>query len=498
MGSGVRNGLVKSPFSNIPAEVLEQIFDRVVPPTWLFHRLGVELPHCDSLDAWALRQQKGLISVCRTWQEVGLRYLYQDAFIRRPEQMVMLYETLARKPSLGRLIRRLHLCCIADTETDVRLSTAVYHALERYCPNVAVVDIAMVASDLTVDIPIAYSYRFPAPLRRLNLIHYGNNLDHSPQYHLTFDNFLASHASTLTHLSITLESSQAHCILQRPLDFPLLRSLSTIMEVGAEEQFPYLETWNLPSLVEFTVTYTEWARPALSNTVSVKSFLQKHGKSLRYLHFKPEAATGPPAPFETYDRFDVQLLADLCPNLEHLALQPWLGIPSAHLNLRWVDVWYRDGMDVATFGDTPGATSLAQVQSSGLPNLRMIRRLAMSLRHIEDLPLKIPHGSFDLEFGRLCVRSRDGVVKRVEEPWSEDGDGEDAPDVRYEWVEGHNFSDEDDDESKASSASAGLEDQDDASSVDSDWTDRLSVELNDPGVPEDPIAQLDLVLGYEG
>lgn len=417
------NTLVKSPLSNIPIEVLEQIFDRVVPPAWLFHKPGVELPNPNSLDMCALRQQKGLISVCKAWHDVGLRYLYEDVFIRRPAQMLMLYATLARKPSLGHLIRRFHLCCVTRPETDVRLSTAVYHALERYCPNVVAVEIAMVASDTVppVDIPIAYSYRFPVPLQRLNLIHYGKNLGKSPWYHLTFENFLASHSSTLTHLSVTIESPQEHCIMQRPLDFPRLRSLSTNIEDGVPEQLPYLRNWNLPSLVEFTVIYTQWPRLAEPNTVAVTSFLEKHGKRLRYLHLKPET-TGPPASFDTGVQFDVQPLVDLCPNLEHLVLRPWLGIPPVHGKLRWVDVWSYDRVDSTPHGHPMDATTLAEFRSSGLPTLQAIRHLSMSLRYIPDLPLKIPYGSFDLEFGRLCVRSADGVVGQVEEPWSEDED----------------------------------------------------------------------------
>ncbi|KAH6913861.1 hypothetical protein BKA70DRAFT_1259694 [Coprinopsis sp. MPI-PUGE-AT-0042] len=519
MAKGSPDALVKSPFDNIPIEVLEQIFDRVVPPAWLFHRPGVELPNPNSLDMCALRQQKGLISVCKAWQAVGLRYLYEDVFIRRPAQMLMLYETLAQKPSLGLLIRRLHLCCITHPETDAKLSTAVYHALERYCHNIVAVDIAMVASDRVppVDIPIAYSYRFPVPLRRLNVIHYGENLGKSPWYHLTFDNFLASHASTLTHLSITLESFQEHCIMQRSLDFPLLRSLSTSIEDGATEQFPHLEKWILPSLIEFTVTYTEWSNLAMRNTIAVKSFLQKHGKRLRYLHLKPEA-TGPPSSFDRRDRFDVQALVDLCPSLEHLALQPWLRIPPVHRNIRWIDVWFFDGMESDFHGYPLDTMSLAEFQSSGLPNLLSIRRLAMSLRYIQDLPLKITHDSFDLEFGRLCVRSTDGVVRQAEEPWSEDEGGEDALDLRYEPVEIHESSDEemenerkacedvDEGDREKSAETEGEEEDDpnlsDTSSADSDWTDRLSLELDDP-VDSDaeettPVDILDLGPGYEG
>lgn len=91
--------------------------------------------------------------------------------------------------------------------------------------------------------------------------------------------------------------------------------------------------------------------------------------------------------------------------------------------------------------------------------------------------------------------------------------GEDAPDVRYEWVEVQEGSgdemeiDEASDESKVADARDEGEELEedsnltDTSSVDSDWTDSLSLELDDPANPdteEEPFGQLDLGPGYEG
>ncbi|KAF8163602.1 hypothetical protein B0H34DRAFT_329570 [Crassisporium funariophilum] len=109
----VLNALIPSSVSQLPPEILYQIYLRSLPPSFL---LGPS-PYTGLL-AWrkTLAQKKSIVLVCRAWYSAGISLLYEDICIRRLYQLPCLLSTLqggaSRNKKFGALIKTLNVQCV--------------------------------------------------------------------------------------------------------------------------------------------------------------------------------------------------------------------------------------------------------------------------------------------------------------------------------------------------------------------------------------------------
>jgi len=129
--------------SNCNADVLNMIFKLSLPPHFLLDsslKGGPESPWC-----LALRAKKAIVSVCRTWRNVGIEFLYREVSFRRTHQVFAFLDVLKSNPGdLGQLVRRMEVMCYIPSKQGDGLFREALRQILECCPRVTAVRYALV------------------------------------------------------------------------------------------------------------------------------------------------------------------------------------------------------------------------------------------------------------------------------------------------------------------------------------------------------------------
>ncbi|KAL1705713.1 hypothetical protein EV121DRAFT_258218 [Schizophyllum commune] len=380
--------------SDIPAEILQSIFDFTVAPTFLLTP-GLAVRE----DAWLIymKIKRSLPLVCRSWYASANPMLYRDIALRSVGQVAALLQTLQSAPTLASLITNLTFACyVAEHHEEAYANDAAL--LLQLCQ--AVRSMSFIATNAPLSLPQLLPLLNPAcpPLPHLTRLHLNEGFDSeallSEQYKLIATpgeegwyirtqplrprRFLKDASHHLVELSLPFVS-----VMQPApaLTFPSLASFRT-------SSFTRItSTWEMPRLQRFSISLLGIGSPYLFQYMGERSysprigpFAARHGAQLRYLHILDHARY-------TDDHrdlmLDIQSALDHCPRLEHLVLPsnvrptPALHHPTPH----------RGDASHSPFGQTADSRAARSGdQKSMFPRLQGGRAIDAALSFFRDLP----------------------------------------------------------------------------------------------------------------
>ncbi|CAL1716880.1 unnamed protein product [Somion occarium] len=406
----------------------------------------------------ALRTQKALTHVCRSWRSVALLFLYQDIVFRRVGQIPALVRTIrSNREGIEELVKSITFACFIPEGWDELTNKNIANIMDQ-CPNIRslsffgpFVDWLQTSKGGTkvFDAPRAFKNRSHSitHLTYFDLLH-----DSTPAINVVPSTLLMSFPK-LTYLSIT-----SHC---KPppdfnhaspdpsllnLSFPCLTHLDVLPKNGpiAMSLFSILSTWSLPSLTHLRMDLSlQWHY--CTNYDHHNAFLDKFGPQLQFINFGGNftvhasfydgpGGDGPSMPVKSFVRKSA--------NLGHLVMAAWDldGVES----LAWLltdefkgrlDIWVPSRDFVLTMSkddsqDNPDqathTTGYHYTHTLGSkydrPNIRL---LDQALAHIPNLPLRYPPDSIAKDdistyvhrvSGLRFIQTRNMIVQ-YEEDW---------------------------------------------------------------------------------
>ncbi|KAL1691422.1 hypothetical protein GGG16DRAFT_53573 [Schizophyllum commune] len=405
--------------NEIPVEILQQIFDLTVAPTFLLTP-GFAVRE----DAWLIymRTKRSLPLVCRSWYLAANAMLYRDIGLRSVGQVAALLETLQDTPTLASLITSLSFAChVTQHHEDAYARDATL--LLRLCH--AMRSVSFVASNPTMSTAQLLPLLNPdcPPLTGVIKLHVNEGFDIEALFSDRYDEIVATrnagwYIRTKPLRSTPFMSAASDYLVELSLpfndivrDIPELTfhsliSFSCSVARRANASFAQLTLrWELPLLQRFTISilvdgpYLSQTRPRLAYEPLLGPFASRHGAQLRYMHILDRA--------EYRDQNvslmeDIQSALDSCPRLEHLVLPSNIKPTPAlrHLTVQWVDVWEPQRASywldipsnwnrfsrsiVSPAGQFTRAVS-AQWQQ-GFPSFQRGRTIDVALSFLRDLP----------------------------------------------------------------------------------------------------------------
>ncbi|KAJ7879625.1 hypothetical protein B0H14DRAFT_1607467 [Mycena olivaceomarginata] len=115
-------------FSELPHEILLMIFCYALPPRWLLSGSGLQsmATYPNDILSVDLRMKHSLLSVCKSWNQVGTELLYESVALRRILQLPVFVRALDGRQGLAALVKRLDMNCFVpqgyyqlhDTESE--------------------------------------------------------------------------------------------------------------------------------------------------------------------------------------------------------------------------------------------------------------------------------------------------------------------------------------------------------------------------------------------
>jgi hypothetical protein len=283
------------------------IFWFALPPAVL-----LDLPHVtDHQSPWshALRLKKSIVLVCKTWNYIGIEFLYEDIALRRESQVPSLLRTLETPPRiLGSFVKTITISALVSHRFGKSFSEKLQRIV-NLCPRLSHFGVSPV-SQLPDSVTL--------PLVDITSLEFNENLRPS-----TFLPILNQVSNTLLSLSLHIAAD-----LHAPIVLPCLKSLR-----ASELDFGALDAWSMPSLEQFTTTCSSG-----TSEVNIQAFCKSHGKFLQFIDLAfPAKSTNP----TSFPSFPIQKIADVCPCLEHIVLRNWTSppLPSiSHPRIKWVDL----------------------------------------------------------------------------------------------------------------------------------------------------------------
>ncbi|KAL1750220.1 hypothetical protein FB107DRAFT_267514 [Schizophyllum commune] len=402
--------------SDIPPEILQNIFDFTVAPTFLLTP-GLAVRE----DAWLIymKIKRSLPLVCRSWYASANPMLYRDIALRSVGQVAALLESLQSAPTLASLITNLTFACyVAEHHEEAYANDAAL--LLQLCQ--AVRSMSFIATNAPLSLPQLLPLLNPAcpPLPHLTQPHLNEGFDSeallSEQYKLIATpgeegwyirtqplrprRFLEDASHHLVELSLPFVS-----VMQPApaLTFPSLLSFSCLVSCTGTSSFTRItSTWEMPRLQRFSISLLGIGSPYLFQYMGERSysprigpFAARHGARLRYLHILDHARY-------TDDHrdlmLDIQSALDHCPRLEHLVLPSNVRPTPAlhHPTVRWIDLWMPHRGDashcitrkgIAPFGQTADSRAARSGdQKYMFPRLQGGRAIDAALSFFRDLP----------------------------------------------------------------------------------------------------------------
>ncbi|CAA7262237.1 unnamed protein product [Cyclocybe aegerita] len=390
----------------LPAEIWNSIFQRAIPPSWLLDPALSLGP--DSSWSVALRLKKSIIAVCRTWNSIGLPFLYADVDIRRVHQLASLLETIRKRPGeLGRLVKTLNVSCYVPqvlAGTFTRYLEALFPLLPRISTFAYTSPTALPAE---ASIPT-----LPRSITQLNLM--GITSWNSAVGHLMVA------GGTLTSLRLRLPLALPSSAQEGVLVLPFLTSIYLEDDDGAGDLRKLTRVFCLPNLSSCTLYSTCRLREGES-AKSFIDFLARHGANIRFLNLRLQNIRSNRLP----DTF-LPSLQHLCPRLERLIIPISTALEALdnlmHRTLKWIDISRPFTESVpATFKDL----IIISLRRHNLPALQGCRLLSnlpyVTTEWIENLPpdvVKDQQDAFTIDFSPSQLQHGVNYVYWQRQGWS--------------------------------------------------------------------------------
>ncbi|KAH7912122.1 hypothetical protein BJ138DRAFT_829573 [Hygrophoropsis aurantiaca] len=314
-------------FECIPFEIWYEIFQYVIPPsTFLDSSLS-----CGPRSPWslALRTKKTLVSVCKTWYNVGIHLLYRQIVLRRFPQIYFLLQSLDLNSDLGPMIKDITVSCFVLCD-DSPLVKSELNRLLNYCPLVSHFTFAIeLQSQSELYSPSDFLAAATHMLSNVTHLEFGPKVFFSDVVpHLT-------HCKSLISLTFDMHGQTSNDMATEAVDLPTLEALRISWQSDRLEEIAVLgviTSWSMPRLYRFTIHQMGFFRGTAERYYF--PFLKKYGPALSTLCV---AVWFPDVIPMTYF---VQSLLEFCPNLEHLAISSFVLIEKlSHKTLKWIDIW---------------------------------------------------------------------------------------------------------------------------------------------------------------
>ncbi|KAH7915234.1 hypothetical protein BJ138DRAFT_1122894 [Hygrophoropsis aurantiaca] len=330
---------------NTPFEIWHEIFQYLIPPTTFLDSSLCRGPR--SPWSLALCTKKILISVCKTWYNVGIHLLYQQIVLRRFPQIHSLLQSLDLNSELGPMIMDITVSCFVSSDYSPVIKSELSRLL-KYCPLVSHFTFAIEPpTPLELYPPSEFLATATHMLSNITHIEFGPNVAFSDVVpHLT-------HCKSLISLTFDMHGQTCGNMATEAVDLPMLETLQISWHSQKRPEVDVLivvASWSMPRLHRFTAHQTEffvditelyyspfWKKygPALSTLCVVVSRFVLWGPILG-TPFNQSLLDFCPIPGTSF----VQSLLKLCPNLEHLAISsPMLAEILSHKTLKWIDIW---------------------------------------------------------------------------------------------------------------------------------------------------------------
>ncbi|KAH7912574.1 hypothetical protein BJ138DRAFT_1125100 [Hygrophoropsis aurantiaca] len=313
-----------------PFEIWREIFQQVIPPSIFLDSSLCRGPR--SLWCHALRTKKDLISVCKTWYNVGIHLLYQQIVLRRFPQIYSLLQCLALNSDLGPMIKDITVSCFVLSD-DSPLIKSELNRLLNYCPLVSHFTLAF-ESPTRSELYSPSDFLAAATHMLSNITH----LEFGPKVIFSDVVPYLTHCKSLISLTFDMHGQTSGDMATEVVDLPMLETLQISWDSKHLNEAAVLGDiafWSMPRLHRFTIHQTEfWMDMA---ELYYFPFLKKYGPALSTLCVAVSRAVfSGVIPRTSF----VQSLLDFCPNLEHLAIfSPVLAEKMSHKTLKWIDIW---------------------------------------------------------------------------------------------------------------------------------------------------------------
>ncbi|KAJ7873934.1 hypothetical protein B0H14DRAFT_2719314, partial [Mycena olivaceomarginata] len=321
-------------FAELPHEMLLMIFRHVLPPRWLLSGLQSLAAYPDDMLSADLRMKHSLLSVCKSWNQVGTELLYESVVLRRILQLPVFRLNLNCFPPRG-------YCQLYENGTRRILAL---------CPNIS---------------------------------HFG----FSPPF------LIPGFSSTLLALPSSITSLECNSNIAYPVLSDNLRSLTLAIPSTYDEGHPVLLFGRVEDLClimepDSVVSPSKWLFPDLrklwlngyldchSGTPKrpkAKELIDAYGARITFLGLFPD-----------YSIYGLHGLLSRCPVLEHLAVRqrwvPEIG-PLASHTVKFVDIF-------TGWKDEPEYPISVEFLQDVFPALREVRTVGGGTStEFRDLPL---------------------------------------------------------------------------------------------------------------
>ncbi|KAJ6594414.1 hypothetical protein B0H19DRAFT_1095406 [Mycena capillaripes] len=363
----------RSNYAALPHKILLIVFLNVLPPRWL-------LSGTQSLDAYpqvipsvALRMKLSILSVCKSWDQVGTGLLYERVVLRRISQLPVFVRTIEGREGLGALVKHLDVDCFVPRGYSKLLGSETKRIIEL-CPNLSHVRLS----------PPFWIPELPCSLPAMSdsIISLSSSIPYS-----AILPSLMQLSYNLKSLVITIPAAydDSHPVLA----FDRLEDLCLKIE---ENSAVSVSKWRIPHLRRLRL---DMCLPHYNYRVAEAYILRCRQQTTVILDAYGPTITSLRLP-HLDDRASTHLQESLnrCPILEHLVLYNHPG-SATHKTIKLIDFFtLREDPPPLNMFDSPANPSLTVKALKGtFPALRGCRNLDVRMSHFRDLPPQ--HGDGD-------------------------------------------------------------------------------------------------------
>ncbi|KAJ7462983.1 hypothetical protein FB451DRAFT_468018 [Mycena latifolia] len=364
--------------SQLPYEVLLIVFHYTLPPSWLLSDTTATSlpPFSHSLMSFDMRMKVNIISVCRTWHQVGIQLLYECVTLRRFTQIPAFIWALESQEGLGALVRSLEIHCFVPPRL-LRSHEGHTKQIFQYCPRLAHFSFSPPKEPQGIRAKVSPQRLVPTLSSSITSLRFNAQISYT-------DTILPILLEVCGRLrSLTLATSFHHCDL---IDHPML-NLETLEDLHlSAEVWPstFRSKWLMPRLRRV------WLRPAGDHVFfepelrrlflvflrHAMPFFDSYGGTLTFLSL-----------YGATRQINIQIVLDRCPVLQHLAIEAtqlqFSPIPT-HPTISIVDLFF-SAMDPQSH-----TVHAIDIITRGFPALRTVRQLDETMSCLSDIPSTLP------------------------------------------------------------------------------------------------------------
>lgn len=354
-------------------------------------------------------QKCSLVSVCSSWYNVAIPFLYEDISIRHILQLTNLFKCLENSPFNHQdLVKTINIHCFVPDSASHYFQQNLARLL-AICPK-----LTRFSYSSGCRLPRSTSLPpLPSTITHLRV----NGLI----FYSVFESILQATSDNLLSLSFAIPMSDtlAESNLGN-IPLPRLRDMTCQVSSGDMGGLDMLHSrWDMPKLTHwsFRPSTLDLLNNALRNPMT--AFCTKYGPRLQSLAIYPNYFKM--VSLSHRDLFGMQRLLDLCPTLEHAVVHPMTLPRLHHQNVKWVDIWESHTSLLCV---TNWEELRSNITHQAFPSLKGIRILSASLSHVINLHLYLPPqmvqistDTFSFRFLQFEIRHDVGVIRRPSPAW---------------------------------------------------------------------------------